>query len=79
MKYWHRSSAYGASGFVQCRLMQGGYPNLVLAEIEFHEPIYYANITRHVKGYVEAQHSGPARFRNIEDAIAWSQAVVALS
>jgi len=79
MKYWELSKAYGASGFVQCRYMSGGYPNLVLAEIEFHAPVYYVNITRHVAGYVDEQLNGPAQFRNIEDAKAWTQAMVALS
>ncbi len=79
MSYWERSNAYGLSGFVQCRLMQGSYPNVVLADIEFHAPTYYVNITRHVKGYVESQLEGPAQFDNIEDAKSWTQAMVALS
>lgn len=79
MKYWERSSAYGASGFVQCRYMSGGYPNIVLADIEFHAPIYYVNITRHVKGYVDCQLNGTPQFRSIDDAKAWAQAMVALS
>ena len=79
MRYWERSNAYGASGFVQCRLMQGSYPNVVLADIEFHAPIYYVNITRHVKGYVDAQLNGPPQFRGIEEAKAWTAAMVGLS
>lgn len=79
MMYWERSNAYGASGFVQCRLMQGGYPNNVLADIEFHAPIYYVNITRYVKGYVNTQIEAPAQFDNIEEAKAWAVAMVGLS
>lgn len=79
MKYWELSKAYGASGFVQCRYMSGNYPNIELADIEFHAPIYYVNISRHVKGYVEYQFKEPTTFRDIEEAKAWTQAMVALS
>lgn len=79
MKYWELSKAYGASGFTQCRLMSGGYPNLELASIEFHAPIYYVNITRHVAGYVDAQLREPIQFRDIEEAKGWAVAMVALS
>lgn len=71
------------SGFVQCRLMGylsgAAFPFVELAEIEFHAPIYYVNITRNVKGYVDEQLNGPAQFRNIDEAKAWAVAMVALS
>lgn len=79
MKYWELSKAYGASGFVQCRYMSGDFPNLELASIEFHAPIYYVNITRHVAGYVDCQLREPNEFRNIDEAKAWAVAMVGLS
>lgn len=80
---WRDGDAIGKSGFVQARLM--GYmrgldfPFVELAEIEFHAPIYYVNLTRHVKGYVKAQHDGPAQFKSLEEAKAWAVAVVGMS
>lgn len=80
---WRTSDAIGKSGFVQARLMGyqlgADFPFVELADIEFHAPIYYVNITRHVKGYVDAQLNGPPQFRNIDEAKAWAVAMVGLS
>lgn len=76
---WVNTPNKGRSGFVQSRLYCGSYPNLTLAEIEFHAPIFYVNITRHVKGYVDTQLNGPPKFDNITEAKDWAVAMVSLS
>lgn len=76
---WFDTGNIGRSGFVQARLYSTTYPVLELAAIEFHAPTYYANITRHVKGYVEQQHAGPAEFTSMDDAKAWALAIARLS
>lgn len=76
---WNDSHNEGRSGFVQSRLITTKYPTLVLADIEFHAPIYYVNITRHVKGYVDAQLNGPPQCRTLEEAKAVAVALVRLS
>lgn len=76
---WQNSQSIGQSGFVQCRLRTSDFPWLELAEIEFHAPIYYVNLTRHVKGYVDNQLNGPAQFRSLEDAKAWATVVCAMN
>jgi len=64
------------SGFVQSRLMHN---HLELADIEFHAPIYYVNLTRHVKGYVDNQLNGPQQFRSLEEAKAWATVVARMN
>ena len=76
---WNDTHRIGSSGFVQSRLVTTKFPTLVLAEIEFHAPVYYAGLTRHVKGYVDAQLNGPAQFRDINEAKAWAVAMAGLS
>lgn len=80
---WSDAPALGRSGFVQSRLMgyvQGSdFPMVEMAEIEFHAPTYYVNITRHVRGYVQAQYDGPMQFSNLDAAKAWAVAVAGLS
>lgn len=75
--HWIDTPKIGCSGFVQSRLTD--YIRGTLALIEFHAPTYYVEITRHVKGYVQAQYDGPAQFRSLEEAKAWTQAVVRLT
>ena len=76
---WLNTPHIGFSGFVQSRLMTARYPMLVFAEIEFHAPIYYVNLTRHVKGYVDNQLNGPQQFRTLEEAKAWATTVAAMN
>jgi hypothetical protein len=81
--YWFDTPEVGRSGFVQSRLkgctLNSEFPMLELAAIEFHAPIYYVNITRHVKGYVQAQLDGPAQCATLEEAKAYATALVRLS
>jgi hypothetical protein len=72
---WCDSLSLGRSGFVQSRLMTTNFPTLHLAEIEFHAPVYYVTLTRHVKGYVDNQLNGPQQFRTLEEAKAWATVV----
>ena len=76
---WDDTPAIGRSGFVQCRLKSTHWPWPELAEIEFHAPIYYVNLTRHVKGYVDNQLNGPQQFRTLEEAKAWATIVAAMN
>ena len=76
---WQESDNIGRSGFVQCRLKSTHWPWPELAEIEFHAPIYYVNLTRHVKGYVDNQLNGPQQFRTLEEAKAWATVVARMS
>ena len=76
---WRESDNIGRSGFVQCRLISTAWPFLELAAIEFHAPIYYVSITRHVAGYVDNQLNGPQQFRTLEEAKAWATVVARMS
>ena len=76
---WEVSAAKGKSGWVQCRLFSDEYPYLEMASIEFHAPIYYVNITRHVKGYVESQLNKPIESKTLDEAKAYAVALVRLS
>lgn len=76
---WCDSLNIGFSGFVQTRLRTTGSPTLCLAEIEFHAPIYYVTLTRHVKGYGVNQLNGPQQFRDLEEAKAWATVVARMS
>jgi hypothetical protein len=73
---WITTPSLRQYGFVQARLMHN---HLELAEIEFHAPIYYVNLTRHVAGYVDNQLNGPAQFRSLEEAKAWATVVCAMN
>lgn len=72
---WADTPHMGKSGFVQSRLHLAPWPS-VAAVVEFHAPVYYVEITRHVRGYVQAQHDGPMAFNSLEDAKAWATVVV---
>lgn len=76
---WHDTHSKGVSGFVQSRLVTTRYPTLVLSEIEYHAPIFYVNITRHVKGYVDSQLNGPPQCRTLDEAKAVAVALARLS
>lgn len=69
---WVDTPRIGSTGFVQSRLVADKFPYLTYVEIEFHAPIYYANITRHVAGYVAQQRDGPIEFRSLKEAKAWA-------
>jgi hypothetical protein len=81
--HWFDTPEVGRSGFVQTRLKgcmhNSEFPMVELADIEFHAPIYYVNITRHVKGYVQSQLDGPPQCATLEEAKAYALALVRLS
>lgn len=76
---WHDTQSIGMSGYVQSRLVTTKFPTLVLAEVEFHAPIYYVNITRHVAGYVDNQLNGAPHCRTLDEAKAVAVALARLS
>lgn len=76
---WNDTHRVGSSGFVQSRLVTTKFPTLVLAEIEFHAPVYYVGLTRHAAGYVDSQLNGQPQCRTLEEAKAVAVALTRLS